>query len=124
MSEPLYELMDRAVKVLREHPTLPETISIAVTLDGLWVTPWIHGAPMQALLAWHDVMREPTREYEPHEGYSKVTVRGYLGDVPVIAQAVTFQTLTGRTDVLGEAQLRQLAVQEEPFQEEISVAQE
>jgi len=123
LSRSLYDFTDRAVNALRAHPDLPETISLAVTEDALWVSPWIAGAPMQAILAWHDVMRDTSREYEAGEGYCKVTVRGFLEDVPVIAQAVTFQEVTGRIDRLSEAALRQLAKREEPF-ERITDAEE
>lgn len=115
MSSSLYDALERAVKALKAHPRLPETISIALTEDGLWVTPWIPGAPLTSILAWHDELREPSREFESMDGYSKVEVRGFLDDVPIIAQVVTFQELSGRRDRLSEAELRRAARAEEPF---------
>lgn len=91
-----------------------------MTDDGLWVTPYERGAPITALLGWHDALKDVTRELESYVSeagsYRKVTVRGLLDDVPIVAQTVTFQELTGsRTGRVSEAELRRIAKMEEPF---------
>lgn len=112
----LYDALERAVKVLQEHTDLPVPISVSMTDDGLWVTPWLRGAPMKALLKWHEAMTEPQREclVRP-DGVINVTVRGFLDGTPVIAQAVTFQELSAPEDRLSLAELRRAAGEEEEF---------
>lgn len=118
LSGSLYDVMEKAVKALQNHSDLPESISFSITQEGLWVMPWILGAPLQAILAWHDALIDPTRTYIPADGYTKVEIRGNLDDVPVIAQVVTYQELTGRNGRLSEAELRRTAKAEEPFEAE------
>lgn len=120
MSDALYDALDRAVKALKAHPDLPPSITVSMTADGLWVSPWVRGAPMTALLDWHNEMTETEREYETNgiEGgdtYYKITVRGLLDDVPVIAQAVTFQPVTGSRNRVSLVELRKLAKDEMPY---------
>lgn len=120
MSVALYDALDRAVKALKAHPDLPPSITLSMTEDGLWVSPWVRGAPMTALLGWHEAMTDTEREYETDgvEGgdqFTKVTVRGLLDDVPVIAQAVTFQPVTGSRNRVSLVELRKLAKGEEPY---------
>jgi hypothetical protein len=120
LSVALYDALERAVKALRAHPDLPPSITLTMTDDGLWVSPWVRGAPMTALLGWHEEMTETEREYETNgieggDSYAKVTVRGLLDDVPVIAQAVTFQPVTGARNKVSLVELRKLAKVEEPY---------
>lgn len=119
MSAVLYDAMERAVKALKAHPELSPSITVSMTEDGLWVTPYIMGAPMQALLAWHEALKEPERDYEVTTSdagnYTRVTVRGLLDDVPVIAQTVTFQDVTGQRGKVSLAELKKLAKNEEPL---------
>ncbi len=120
MSVALYDALERAVKALKAHPDLPPSITITLAEDGMWVSPWVRGAPMTALLGWHEEMTDTEREYETNgiEGgdtYVKVTVRGLLDDVPVTAQAVTFQEVTGARNKVSLVELRKLAKVEEPY---------
>jgi hypothetical protein len=120
LSDALYDALDRAVKALKAHPDLPPSITVSMTADGLWVSPWVRGAPMRALLSWHDEMTETEREYEVNgieggDSYVKVTVRGLLDDVPVTAQAVTFQPVTGARNKVSLVELRKLAKDEMPY---------
>lgn len=116
MPVPLYDALENAVKVLQEHADLPLPISVSMTEDGLWVTPWLRGAPMTALLAWREVMTDASQEFEVRpDGMINVTIRGLLGDVPVVAQAVTFQELSGSGGKLALAELRRAASEEEEF---------
>lgn len=119
LSATLYDALERAVKALQAHPELAPSITVSMTDDGLWVTPWIRGAPMKALLTWHDAMTDVERETESSgveggDSYTKVTVRGLLDDVPVIAQTVTFQALS-TANKISIADLRKAASEEEEF---------
>lgn len=118
MSSTLYDALERAVKALQAHSGLPPCISVSMTDDGLWVTPYIMGAPVSAILAWAEVMSEVEREFESYptgdgNGYTKITVRGLLEDVPVIAQTVTFQDVNGTRGRVTLAELRRIAKAEE-----------
>lgn len=97
MSMALYGSLDRAVKVLLNHPELAPVITVSQTDEALWVTPYVLGSPIRALLTWHDVMTDTERELEPVRGdagdYCKITVRGLLDGIPVSATSVTFQDL-------------------------------
>lgn len=112
MSAQLYDALERAVKTIKEHPELAPATSLSITEDGLWVTPWIMGAPITALLTWHDALSDTEREIEGAETYCKVTVRGLLGDVPVIAQTTTHVQLPGNR--VSAAVLRTAAHDEDP----------
>lgn len=118
MSQPLYDSLQRAVKILDAHPELRNTTTLSFTEDSLWVSPWLRGAPLTGLLRWHDAMSDVEREVETITttsagSYYKVTVRGMLEDLHVVAQTVTFQEMTA--GALTEAELRRAAAQEDPY---------
>lgn len=116
MSVSLYDALERAVKMIKDHPELAPVTSVSVTEDGIWVTPWIMGGPLTALLTWHDALTEPDRELEVAETYSKITVRGLLGDVPVIVTGTTPVQLTGNRARISAAALRTAAHDEDPIE--------
>lgn len=113
---PLYTSMESALVALKAHPDLPPTISVALTDDGLWVTPFEFGAPITALMGWHSAMTDPTCEFETTAGgagsYTKITVRGLLDDVQVIAQTVTFRSVDGAAGTVSVTELQRIAAQE------------
>lgn len=117
MSAVLYDALERAVKVLQQHPELPPTTTVSQTEDALWVNPYVLGAPLTAILGWHDAMREQEREFQlvtnEAGNYTTVTVRGFLEDIPVVAQTVTFQELNGQRGRITLAELRRAAGAEE-----------
>lgn len=121
MSTALYDALERAVKVLQAHPELAPSITVSMAEDGLWVAPYIAGAPMTALLTWNDALRDVERDFESTTGpdksysYTKVTIRGFLEDVPVVAQSVTFQDVQGTRGRISLAELKRVAKTEEPL---------
>lgn len=118
LSPPLYDALERAVKAIKAHPELASTPWVSMTEDGLWVTPWILGAPITALLTWHDAMTDVTREVSAVEGggYSLICIKGTLDDIPVTAQITTIQDLSGTRTGISEGDLRYHARQEEPYE--------
>lgn len=116
MSVPLYDGLERAVKAIKDHPELAPTYIVSVTEKGLWVSPWILGAPLTALMSWHDAMEDVTREVMSFEGgpYTVVQINGTLDGVPVTAQTTTIQDLSGTRTAMSEGDLRYYARQEYP----------
>ena len=117
MSIQLYDALERAVKTIKDHPDLAPVSMVSITEDGVLVTPWIFGAPITALLTWHDALTDPDRELEVAESYSRIVVRGLLGDVPMIVHGTTHAQLTGSQSRISAAALRTAARDEEPFDE-------
>lgn len=116
MDSEISTTLEIAAVLLREHPDLPQPITVSVTESGeVWLQLWNPLADCKALLRWHDVMANSSRTSDPiGEEVSHVMVRGEIEGVRVVAQTTT-RTQIRHGDDVSEAELRDAAATEEPI---------
>jgi hypothetical protein len=118
MQATLYDDLEAAVKFLPEWKKLPPLISFAVTNGGVYLQPWIHGAPVTALLAWADEMTNRACYVEIFGEHTSIEFTGEINGIKVHCTGTThhFVRTTSETGAALIDDLREIASHEEAFE--------
>lgn len=117
MNQPLHAPLEQAAKILGELDELPEYLSVAVTADGVWLTPWIHGAPITAVLAWIDMIDNPEVTSVNYGEHTSVHAVGLFDAVRLHVSSTTHRLVQTQPDGrVSIDELRRIASEEEAFE--------